>query len=69
MRARKALFIEIKLATLDQNNVGRVEKACSAEESIMSLLKNLQEKAYAIPFFESLRLLSKHVSLVQEQSQ
>jgi hypothetical protein len=61
--------MEIKLATLDQNNVGRVVKSMLGGRPILSLLKNLQEKAYAIQFFESLRLLSKNVCLVHEKSQ
>lgn len=71
LMGREDLFKEIKLTNLDLNNVGRVAESMLGGSVHPEFIEKLARESRGNPLFivESLRLLSEHGSLVQEQSQ
>jgi hypothetical protein len=51
MGAREDLFIEIKLATLDQNNVGRVVESMLGGRVHPEFIEKLAKESLCNPFF------------------
>ena len=71
LMGREDLFKEIKLADLDQNDVGRVAESMLGGSVDPEFIGKLAKESRGNPLFiiESLKLLSEHGSLIHEHDQ